>query len=327
MKEVTEEEIKNFKDFTSKYQKFIIAGHKEPDGDCMASCLGVSYILNFLQKPFILINAGPFKRSEIKDFKDKFTDQIPFLTNEDIKNTGLIICDCSEIARLGDFDFDLSLLDSFIIDHHKTASAKKESSIVDPTSPAAACIVQQLYEAIVGKPGKEEAEVLFFGLGTDTGFFHFLDEKSASVFNAAARLVEAGANPRELYSKMTGGKPFMTRKLLGIMLNRAKAYCNNRLIVTYETMEDTKMYGLEGRDSDALYSLMLAVENVQAVLFVRQETDYTCTLGFRSKDTCDVSAIAAKFGGGGHKNASGASTEGKIDTLIPAIVKEFAKVL
>jgi phosphoesterase RecJ-like protein len=327
MKTVTSEQIENFKNYISKYERFIIAGHKEPDGDCISSCLGVSYILDYFDKPYILINAGPFKRSEIKDFAEKFTDSLPFFTSQDVSTTGLIICDCSEISRLGEFDTDLKVFDQFIIDHHKTSSAEGNNTIIDPTAPAAACIVQQIYEGIIGKPKKEEAEVLFFGLGTDTGFFRFLDSTQANVFNSAARLVESGANPRELYSKMTGGKPFMTRKLLGLMLDRASLYCNGKLVVTYETMEDTKKYGQEGRDSDALYSLMLAVENVQAVLFVRQETEHNCTLGFRSKDICDVSAIAAKFGGGGHKNASGASTEGKIETIIPAIVKEFSKVL
>ncbi|MBQ1727468.1 MAG: bifunctional oligoribonuclease/PAP phosphatase NrnA, partial [Treponema sp.] len=62
-------------------------------------------------------------------------------------------------------------------------------------------------------------------------------------------------------------------------------------------------------------------------LFLRQETEENCTAGFRSRDKCDVSAIASKFGGGGHKNASGASIQGRIETLLPAIIKEFSKVL
>ena len=111
------------------------------------------------------------------------------------------------------------------------------------------------------------------------------------------------------------------------MLERAERYYNGKLAVTWETMEDTKKYGQDGRDSDSLYSLMLDVEGIEAVLFVRQETEHSCTLGLRSREDCDVSAIAAKFGGGGHKNAAGASTEGKIETLVPAILKEFAKVL
>ena len=168
---------------------------------------------------------------------------------------------------------------------------------------------------------------MFLGLSTDTGFFRFLREDSADVFELAARLVRYGANPNKMYNHITGGKPWSTRKLLGLLLSRTELYCNGKLAVTYETMEDTKNYGQEGRDSDALYSLLLSVEDVEAVLFVRQDTESTCTAGFRSRDKVDVSAIAAKFGGGGHKNASGMSVNGKIATLIPQIVKEFSRVL
>ena len=111
------------------------------------------------------------------------------------------------------------------------------------------------------------------------------------------------------------------------MIDHAERYLNGKLVVTYETQDDTRRLGQEGRDSDSLYSAMLSVKGVEAVVFVRQETETSCTIGFRSREKVDVSAIAAKFGGGGHRNASGCSTNGKLDTLIPAIVKEFARVL
>ena len=201
----------------------------------------------------------------------------------------------------------------------------KGSAIIDPTAPAAALLVQQLYEALVGQPGTEEARILFFGLSTDTGFFRYLGQNDAEAFRAAARLVEAGCHPRETYQEMTGGKPWNTRKLLGILLDRAERHLSGKLAVSWEALEDTKKYGQEGRDSDAFYSLMLATEGIEAVAFVRQESEFNCTLGLRSKDRIDVSAVASKFGGGGHKNASGASCEGKVETLIPALVKEFAR--
>ena len=174
---------------------------------------------------------------------------------------------------------------------------------------------------------KEIADILFFGLCTDTGFFRFLDSDTCEVFEGVSRLVKNGANPRQTYSDINSGKPFSTRKLLGIMLSRAEQYFNGKLIVTYETLEDTNLFGKEGRDSDSLYQLLLSVDGVQAVLFVRQDTDKTCTAGFRSKDVVDVSAIASKFGGGGHKNAAGLSTEGTLDTLLPKIISEFEKIL
>lgn len=327
MQIISEKQLSSFKKFLELHDSFIIAGHKDPDGDCISSCLGLSYIVENTGKPYIMLNAGPFKRIEIREYADFFRNDIPFMTQDERNRCGLIMTDCSEILRLGEIDGDLKGFDTFIIDHHKTADSNGENTIIDPTSPAASCLVQQLFEALVGKPTEQQANTIFFGVCTDTGFFRFLTEDSAEVFRSTARLVEAGANPRKTYQKMTSGKSWNTRKLLSIMLDHAERYCNGKLVVTYESMEDTRKFGQEGRDSDAFYSLMLEVEGIEAVVFVRQETEHSCTIGLRSREKCDVSEIAQKFGGGGHKNASGASTEGRTETLIPQIVKEFSKVL
>lgn len=325
---ITEQEFNSFKNFINNHNFFIVIGHKEPDGDCISSCLGIAEILNHYNKQYQLLSAGPFKRTEIQKFEKQFTNEMEFLSEEERKQTGLIICDCSEMHRLGEIEGDLRNLDTFVIDHHKTAEIPNNAeSIIYSTSPAASLLVQLLYENCVGKLTEKIAKILYFGLMTDTGFFRFLTNKDTETFLASARLVEAGANPRETYDEITSGKSYQSRKLLGVMLNHAETYLDGKLIVTYETLEDTKKYGQEGRDSDALYSALLAVKNVEAVVFVRQETDSNCTAGFRSKDRVDVSSVAAKFGGGGHKNASGLSTQGKIETLIPAIVKEFARII
>ncbi|MCR5724690.1 MAG: bifunctional oligoribonuclease/PAP phosphatase NrnA [Treponema sp.] len=326
MKLISEEEIAAFKSFLQAHSFFFIAGHKEPDGDCIFSCLGMAELLKKTGHQYELLNAGPFKRPEIRRRESLFSTTPTFLSEPERKQTGLIMLDCSELSRLGDLSSEMKGLDTFIIDHHKTA-AVTDTCIIDASAPACACIVQQLYEAVAGSLTKEVAQLIFFGMATDTGYFRFLNSDSAEVFRATARLVDAGVNPREVYDEMTGGKPYSTRKLLGVLLSRAERYYNNRLVITYETMEDTKKWGQEGRDSDALYSLLLAVDKTEAVVFIRQETEFSCTAGLRSKNDIDVSAIAAQFGGGGHKNASGLSTDGTIDKLIPAICKEFAKIL
>ncbi len=322
---LSQEQIGSFKSFVDAHDYFIIAGHKEPDGDCISSCMGMSFILKHLNKKYTMINSGPFKRSEIKQFANLFSDQKPSLYGK--QKPALLIVDCCENERLGDVAAGLEGLDTFIIDHHKTADVKGKKAIIDPTAPAAALLVQQLFEAIVGKPTPEEAHAIFFGVATDTGFFHYLNQFDSSVFEAAARLTAAGVNPRDVYQEMTDGKPWNTRKLLAILLDRAKRYCGGKLVITYEEQADTRRYGQEGRDSDALYSLMLSTEGVEAVVFLRQESDTKCTAGFRSLNDCDVSLIASGLGGGGHKNASGASIEGRLELIIPHIVQEFEKVL
>ncbi|MBP3772275.1 MAG: bifunctional oligoribonuclease/PAP phosphatase NrnA [Treponema sp.] len=326
MQIISDERINEFKVFLEKHDFFYVIGHKDPDGDAIFSCLGMKELLAAQNLECQLLSAGPFKRPEIRSKAKFFSNQMTFLSEPERKKAALIILDCSEFSRLGEIDGDLSELDTFIIDHHKTASVTG-SCIIDPTAPATACLVQQIYEKTIGTMTKQVAEYLFFALSTDTGYFRFLNTDSAEVFRQAARLVEAGANPRTIYDEMTGGKPYATRKLLGIMLDRVERRYGNKLAITYETMEDTKQWGQEGRDSDALYSMLLSVDGIEAVLFVRQDTELTCTCGFRSRDKIDVSAIAAKFGGGGHKNAAGLSIDGKIPDVLEKICAEFKKIL
>ncbi len=316
-----------FKNFILQHEFFFVIGHKEPDGDCVASCLGIAAILDAFKKEYQLLSAGPFKRNEIKKFESNFSQSMKFMNDSERKKAGLIITDCSESHRLGDIDGDFSDLDTFIIDHHKTSLESVVNGYVNPQAPACAYIVQLFYENLIGKIPADVAKILFLGLSTDTGYFRFLTSNSADVFVAASRLVSYGVEPRLIYNEINNGKPFSTRKLLGVLLQKAERYLDGRLVITYESLEDTKRYGIEGRDSDALYQLLLSSEGVEAAVFLRQDTPSTCSGGFRSQDKIDVSVVASKFGGGGHKNASGMCTDGKIETLIPAIVKEFARLM
>lgn len=331
MKIITDEQAQQFKDFVQAYDSFIVVGHKEPDGDCIASSLGVAAILKKLGKPYQLISAGPFKRTEIKDYEKLFGRQATLLQTG--KKIALIIVDCGEFKRIGEIFSqdtlitDMSTLPTFFIDHHKTSFPESQTYIIEPTSPATSYLVQQLYEKLVGPLDKDTAQILFFGLCTDTGYFRFLEENSSDIFMAAARMVEAGVSPRTTYDTMTSGKPFSTRKLLGVLLERSTQYYDGKLIITYETQDDTRRYGGEGRDSDSLYQLLLSCVGVEVVVFIRQETEQSCTMGLRSKDQVDVSTVAASFGGGGHKNASGCSTSGTIDELIPKLLAELEPAL
>lgn len=328
MFEISQEKADELKAFIDNHDFFFIAGHKEPDGDCITSCLGIAAILEHFNKPFQLLSAGPFKRNEVIRWQERFSDTMEFQDDNERKASGLFIADCSEIIRIGDIDGDLKGLDTFVIDHHKTSGLEEGmKGHVDSEAPACAFLIQLFYEKLIGPVPSLLAKDLFFGICTDTGFFRFLTDNSSEVFAAVSRLVADGADPRSTYREINSGKPYSTRKLLGVLLDKAERYLDGRLVVTYESLEDTKKWGMEGRDSDSLYQLMLSAKGVEAVVFLRQDTPTTCTGGFRSQDKIDVSVVAGKFGGGGHKNASGMSCNGRVETLIPQIVKEFARIM
>ena len=69
---ITDGQISKFKEFLEQHDSFLIAGHKEPDGDCVSSCIGLSYIVEKYGKPYVMLNAGPFKRNEIKKYAEYY---------------------------------------------------------------------------------------------------------------------------------------------------------------------------------------------------------------------------------------------------------------
>jgi phosphoesterase RecJ-like protein len=313
--------------FIKTGSKFLVAGHKEPDGDCVGSQLALCAVLRRLGKEAVPCSAGPFKRTEVLPYASRFTAAPDAAEQE---NARVIVVDCSTPQRTGDLASFLEGLPAAVIDHHATgdhpASSMETPVFLAPEAPSVTFLILLLIEALGLTPAPEEAELLFFGLCTDTGFFRHVDAGGAETFAAASRMIRAGASPKAAFQAIHGGKSLGSRILMGILLARCESLFDGRLICTFERYEETRQFGLEGRDSDSLYQLLQSVAGVEAIVIIRQETPENCTVGLRSRDAVDVAAIAAGFGGGGHKNAAGISMAGTIEELRPKLLAAFETV-
>jgi bifunctional oligoribonuclease and PAP phosphatase NrnA len=316
------ENVGQVMEFIGRHRRFVIVGHKEPDGDCVGSQLALGSFLERRGKSVSLVSAGPFKRPEVQCYETLFLPLPPADWPQD--GDACILLDCSDISRVGEPEETLKAYPIAVIDHHAAGDQAGDALLVDPKAPATTLLVLELMEAMGGSPEAREAELLLFGLCTDTGFFRHLSEGSSRTFNAAARLVDAGASPKRVFDAMQGGKSLESRLLLGDILKRVESHFDGRLMYSFETLEDTTRFGLEGRDSDALYQLIQGIKGCEATAIVRQESDDACTVGFRSKDRVNVASIAASLGGGGHINAAGLYIKGKIDDVKPKIIDAFA---
>ncbi|MDR2313388.1 MAG: bifunctional oligoribonuclease/PAP phosphatase NrnA [Spirochaetaceae bacterium] len=296
---------------------FIITGHKEPDGDCAGSQLALASLLRRMGKTALACSAGPFKRSEIKSLEKHFA---PCPEKRD--GLRLIVMDCSAQERVGDLPLDG--MPTAVVDHHEPGNSWGDIHYLDPRAPSVTFMVLRIFEELGMAPSVEEAELLLFGLCTDTGFFRHLEAGMTEAFRAAAVLSGAGASPKKTYAAINGKKPLNSRLLLGAILAKTKPFYGGRLLLSGETLEETRQFGLESRDSDTIYQLLLSVEGTEAAALIRQENPEECTIGFRSLDRIDVDAIAREFGGGGHKNASGAKVPGTITELEEQVVKAFS---
>ena len=314
--------------FIQEGTRFLVAGHKEPDGDCVGSQLALCSFLQRLGKQAAPYSAGPFERNEVAPYQERFFTSS---TEENRSGARAIIVDCSSIDRIGDIAEAISGIPAAVIDHHAYGSLDTESPnlliYLDQKAPSTTFMIYKLMEAMGYAINAEEAELLFLGLCTDTGFFRHIDADGAEAFLFASHLVRAGASPKHTYQAMYGGKSLGSRRLMGAILARTESHYDGKLLISTEEYEDTQRLGLESRDSDTLYQLLQSVSGIEAIAIIRQESAENCTIGLRSRDRVNVATIAAQFGGGGHRNAAGAMAPGTTALLKPQIIEAFRNLL
>ncbi|MCL2213941.1 MAG: bifunctional oligoribonuclease/PAP phosphatase NrnA [Treponema sp.] len=320
-------------EFIKNCQRFIIAGHKEPDGDCVGSQLALRSALIRLGKEAVVCSAGPFNRTELKNYKKQFnTGSIDDLIQANKWTDGIkvIIVDCSNIDRIGDIKNQLESYPLAIIDHHSSKyhpeSTQDAPVYVDSDAPACTILIHKLITALGLKMTKEEATLMFLGLCTDTGFFRHLTEQNSDVFEAAAKMIRYGASPKKVFRITNGGKSLESRVLMGRILSRAELFYDGKLLISHETLEEYNAFGLKNRDSDHLNLMLMSIEGVEATVTIRQECADSCTVSLRSIDKVNVSQIAASFGGGGHKNAAGLTMKGDISYVKQIMLESFKNI-
>jgi len=302
--------------FLKQYRRFLILGHGEPDGDCLGSQLGMALLVRKLGARAVLLSPGPFRRPEIQEYSSRFQNRIPEDILKDIRESGpagsgwaVLIMDCSTPERIGpELQEDIRGLPVAVIDHHASGADFGSVRWIEPKAPAVTVLVHRLYTLLDLPVEKEEAELLFLGLCTDTGYFRHLEEGSEDTFLLASRLVEAGVNPKGIFNRMHGNRSLESRILLGRLLARTESWLEGRVLSTWESLEEKRTFGPENRDSDILYQQLQSVRNCEAVLLIREESETERSVGIRTREAVDAGQLASERGGGGHKRAAGYNT-------------------
>lgn len=304
-----------------KNKKFIITAHKQPDADTLCSAIALDSFLKRLGKETYLVTVGPFTRIETLHLKDNFLHRE--LTDEEKKDSIVVYVDCNTPDRIGELEESLKGLKVMVIDHHATEGDFGDFRWIASSYPATTLMIQDLIYHYRMIPTPSEAETLFLGFCTDTGFFRHLDKGTQESIKKAAKLVEHGASPKDTYTIMTGGKTLSSRKLLGRILERIESHYEGRILISWEDLSDREELKADDRDSDTLYQAMLSINGVEAIAVIRQESENKCTVGLRSVRDINVRKLAETFGGGGHPRASGFATEGKLKDIKEVVIERF----
>ncbi len=311
--------------FIEGHRLLLVAGHKEPDGDCIASQLAVATLATRLGTPSLLLSAGPFDRPEIEDFAGRFSASVG---DADLgSGAAAVIVDCSSPDRTGSLGPVLAGLPSLVIDHHASGEASGDLRYIDSTAPSTTALVLAIYESLGVSVDRDTARLLLFGLCTDTGFFRHLGADGAETFRAVARLTELGTSTAETFMMVYGRRSLASRKLLALMLERTQSLANDALLVTWQTLADRDTVGSFNRGEDDLYRLLQTVKGNRAVAFLKEEEPGRWSIGLRSNPGIDVGVVALGFGGGGHRQAAGCDIAGTLESVKAAVISALLPLL
>ena len=295
-----------------------ITGHINPDGDA----LGASFCLKLLLDNENIDADIDF---DIATSLPTNLDHLPYeLITKNIKTSyeTVFIFDCGNPSRLGKYeDIVLKANNIIVIDHH-----------IDPTfgtlqivDPNAASTTQVLFRQLVKEKyviNKTMADCLLTGLITDTGRFQY-PNTTTEVFTIASELLSNGADLSSISENIYGSIEFNALKLQSEIINRIEF--EKDIQFTYSTIyqNDYKKYNISPEETDFMIDVVRLVKGANIALLLKEQIDGSFKGSLRSRNNFNVQEIASIFNGGGHKAASGFSSELSEQEIIEKIKNEI----
>ncbi|MBQ9080948.1 MAG: DHH family phosphoesterase [Clostridia bacterium] len=309
----------------------IVMGHKNPDFDCIGSCIGIARLAMYCGVPVKIVSdlkseslAVVLKRlSRYEEYRDMFIDALAGL---DLvrPDTLLIICDANNFKIIEAPEIADNVDRIAIIDHHRqTAKFDFEPLVnyIDPAASSACELVSEVLEQSMpnGTLLKDEATAMLAGIMLDTK--HFSKETGTRTFSAALYLQNEGAKPDQ-------ARAFFDENIDEFL---AEAKFSNDIEIYRDKIAITRSdgTGFEEYDRTAASKAadkLLAVRQVEAA-FALVRTGNTIRISARSSGKINVQLILEQLGGGGHFEAAGAQLDGAMDKVYEVLTEAIDKYL
>jgi len=187
-------------------------------------------------------------------------------------------------------------------------------------------MVFDLVEALGVPLTIEIATHVYLAILTDTGSFHY-SNITPKTFDICQRAVSAGVNPAAMARRVFDQNSFGKLRLIGRLLADMELFADGRLAVMYLSDDIMNATGTTYNDTEGLINLPLTAREIQAVVFFKLGANGDIHVSMRSKYDVDVRSIAARHGGGGHKNAAGFKVTGPLSALRAGIMEELSDAI
>jgi len=315
-------------------ERIVLTTHVRPDGDGLGSQAALARWLRARGKQVEIVNPHPIPRRfrfldtdpPIRAFEPAGSRRI--LEAADL----LVVMDISVPERLGGLE---PLVEEIappvvIIDHHAGASKIDGIDVRDAGAAATGELVYGLFEAwdAVDEITPPIADALYAAIAYDTGGFRYANT-TGRTHEVAAELIRHGAAVerinRLVFESVSPARARLTARVMTTFsLSRTGRVAWAALPLSWIEEE-----GADPDEIDGIVEALRAIEGVDVAILFKELDEEAVKISFRSAGDADVNAFADKFGGGGHKNASGAfvrrSLGETMDQVVGAALRAFER--
>lgn len=307
-----------FKAVVDRHERFLLTSHVRPDCDALGSEMALWGLLRGLGKHVRIVNADPVPpRLAFVDPALRIEVLHREVRPEDLGQVEVIIVvDTGSWAQLGGMAdvIRASAAQLVVIDHHVGDEELTALFFRDDRAEATGRLVADLVDALGLPVTREMAQSLYVAIATDTGWFRFPSTRS-STYQVAARLMDAGACPHEIFRRLYECDSLSRARLRGVALSHLVIEPGGRLAHTFLRTEDFAGTGALSSDTEDFINMALAIEGTKVAVMLVEQPDGRFKVSLRSRGLVDCSRVAAMFDGGGHVAAAGATVRGTFEEV------------
>jgi bifunctional oligoribonuclease and PAP phosphatase NrnA len=310
-------------------KRFLLTAHEGPDGDALGSLLGMHQLLTQLGKDSVMFLAAKEFPLPI-EYRFLPLEEVFHEPPADMADRTVVFLDCGNIDRMP-VDFLAEGGNALInIDHHHDNTRFGDFNLVDVNASCTAEIVYDLAILLGARITAEMASALYVGLITDTGKFMY-ENTNSHTHRVAAELIDAGVDIDDTYRRLYEHVPIEKLRLVARALEGIQRLCGDRLVLSYITGADYEATGAGEEMTEGVIDHLRSIEDTKVAAVIRDLGNRgraARKVSLRSSEgDVDVSAIARKHGGGGHKRAAGFSTDLELDELVDFLCGEVTSQL
>jgi phosphoesterase RecJ-like protein len=308
--------------------RFVVTSHEAPDGDALGSMLGTGLALEQAGKDVVMFLGGEAPLPGEYRFLELEQRGLRRERPDDFGERVLVAVDCASPGRVGAEPGIVEAAPFTVnIDHHHDNPRFGDIDLVVADASSTGEVLADVFRELGVELTPEIAEALYIALVTDTGRFQYANT-TPKALRLAADLVEAGADVHRVFQGVYENVQFAKLKLLARALERARVLEGGEIVVSHLVRGDFEAVGATEPYSEGIIDVLRSVEGSAVSALIREpprDGVQARKVSLRSSvDEVDVSAIARKSGGGGHREAAGFSSDLSIDDITEFIVREVS---